>query len=481
MKIPSLRDSQIPNTSTDSAASQNSLTTPGFCFNFPLVRQKHADQTLPHLLLALAPLITVVCALIAKAVRANQAETDEDDSEEEMSDPLPSPVEPAPAVGAPMLMCSLPQAVSSQALPVGDPGSGSVSAPAPAACTASITPNVAAQDDPIFLSGSAETRPTQTLPTAPDSPSSVHIRAALTPGEISKENPSVPANPPLRPTGKAAAEKTVSLLGALPHTTPEAPGQPLAADLGINADMTSVNQQTTAALTTASTTAAITTAVPAFNPLATSLSLQHAIDRQQPKTATLLAAIRHEQPPPQYRKAPTHTFTCNGVTPMMSAEGLRSVLRPYFSTPARFFSPSILSNEVWKTRPLNATSLLPLPTEPALSEEAIIQGRNPMADDAPQAQPKVSTPHPPELQSEQSSERDETEQRAVLYPGVNLSNAVFTQQNAADRPVRPVGEKEDKYAWLTLTGMNGQRTWHPGWALVLLIVVIILFTSSLVG
>ncbi|HDR2354443.1 TPA: hypothetical protein QCH65_001614 [Enterobacter roggenkampii] len=40
-------------------------------------------------------------------------------------------------------------------------------------------------------------------------------------------------------------------------------------------------------------------------------------------------------------------------------------------------------------------------------------------------------------------------------------------------------EKEGKFAWLTLLGFNSQRTWHPGWACVLLSVTIVVLVASL--
>lgn len=443
--------------------SQDQSHTTGSPFCFPLARRNPSDHTLAHLLLALLPVLTAASTLIAKTVIANAAERDDDDSdtEEESADLPPPPQENPAATGCPpMLMCSLPGAISTPSDPVGETG------PEPASTlgAANLTSPAIPQDDPVGVteshsieSNAIENHAIEGHAREPAHPTTFHHAKATQPARATPSDHPLSREPATQAARHLAVADSLAPVASELHVETPEPQKPrscqppsLAMDLSSPTEATTPKSERR---TLASLPVAHEQAGDQFT-------------RPDAPVFALKNRYEHPTPPPPYAS----TFTCSPVPPAMHAERLRSVLRPFFLTSAPLFSPRALSGEVWKDNIENSHVV----NTQCSAAETVTEEVYAVA---------ASLPREPQEKAEsrlpmQGSKAVDTRQQVISGQPLPAGKFIPGVPDFVDKPVRPTRVKEDKYARLILTALNAQRTWHPSWALVLLVIVILLLANS---
>lgn len=201
--------------------------------------------------------------------------------------------------------------------------------------------------------------------------------------------------------------------------------------------------------------------------------------------ATLCSGVGNESLDPTRFQRWIEIFTRNiGVSP-----GAKDALRSLIFMPAAY-SRQIAMREEWRRyqnrifqAPTFVSAVADRPCAERLAEESVDRL---LSFCATTSQPEASTLP---LTAETSEERvpqgsdanaGEDNTAKTLLPVPRLLLPVSGLHPPSTNNFRnATEEKEGKFAWLTLLGFNSQRTWHPGWAWILLSVTIVVLVASL--
>ncbi|MCK7227241.1 hypothetical protein L8P27_05160 [Enterobacter asburiae] len=470
MKVPAQHSFPASNPSFPPAHDESAIGECRFHLSFPT--QKKSYPGLAHVLLSLVPLITAVSVLVARNIQSNDnvAAADDDSPGEDPDEQTDS---------SPLLSCS--HAAAPQVSPqpsLSDDDHDPVTMPA-SSTVLSDTGDLSATlpqgtQDLTQSSGRHETTLSERK-TTPSSP----LTAAPLPDDAAADPPhrTIPTGTShIAPAGKRAVatkltaaknegktERRPQNVTQRPDIRPPSSTREVASTVKIFSSPASLAQGTASQSPLRLSTADSLTTISTF----------------------LCSGVGNESQNPTRFQPWIAKFTRNVGVSAGAKDGLRtSILMP------AAYSGQNAMREEWgryQNRIFQAPAIVSAVTDMPYAErqaEEIVDRLLPFC--AITAQPEASTlPLTAETSEEmvpQSSDsnagKDNTTQ--ALLPVPRLALPVSGHQLPITNNLRNVPEeKEGKFAWLTLLGFNSQKTWHPGWALVLLSVTIVVLVASL--